>query len=88
MTPCQQIHDALSHLPLYTRAADVPFDDGLYFFYESDEVSGHAPGGRVVRVGNHPRSDGTLKRRLNTHYTGHKNSSVYRKLVGGALLRQ
>ena len=40
-----------------------------------------------MRVGNHPRSDGTLVRRLRQHYKGHKNGSVFRKFLGGALMR-
>jgi hypothetical protein len=41
----------------------------------------------VVRVGNHPRSNGGLRQRLQQHYSGRKNSSVFRKLLGGAILR-
>ena len=51
------------------------------------ESAQHAPAGRIVRVGNHPRSDGTLVRRLRQHYKGHKNGSVFRKFLGGALMR-
>lgn len=86
--PCQRIHEALERLPRYTNAGEVPFNDGLYFFYEEGQVSAHSPRGRIVRVGNHPRSDGTLKRRLATHLKGQKNASVFRKLVGGALMRR
>lgn len=60
---------------------------GLYFFYEDGETSPHGPAGRVVRVGNHPRSNGGLRRRLQQHYSGGKNGSVFRKFLGGAILR-
>lgn len=85
---CAAIHDALSPLPLRTSPVDVPFGDGLYFFYEEGETSGHAPNGRIVRVGNHPRRQGGLVSRLRMHYSGNKNSSVFRKFLGGALLRR
>jgi hypothetical protein len=85
---CAAIHAALSPLPLRASPAEVPFVDGLYFFYEEGEVSDHAPNGRIVRVGNHPRRQGGLVSRLRMHYSGNKNSSVFRKFVGGALLRR
>jgi hypothetical protein len=83
-----EIHAALECLPLLDAPGDIPFVDGLYFFYENGEASQHAPSGRIVRVGNHPHSDGTLRRRLRNHYKGNKNGSVFRRLLGGALLRR
>jgi hypothetical protein len=74
-------------LPTFISPAAVPFTNGLYFFYQQGEVSAHAAAGRIVRVGNHPRSQDGLRRRLQMHYTGNKNSSVFRKFLGGALLR-
>jgi len=85
---CKAIHEALEALPLLASPADVPFTDGLYFFYEQGEASKHAPNGRIVRVGNHPRSQGGLVSRLRMHYSGNKNSSVFRKFLGGGLLRR
>ena len=84
---CSQIHKALASLPALSKPSQAPFDDGLYFFYEIDEISAHGPAGRVVRIGNHPRSEQGLRRRLRQHYSGRKNGSVFRKLIGGALLR-
>ncbi len=84
---CQEIHTHLRGLPLFTDPSQVLFADGLYFFYESGEMSQHGPDGRIVRVGNHPRSQGGLVRRLRHHFSGRKNSSVFRKFVGGALMR-
>jgi len=85
---CAAIHDALESLPLLGSPTDVPFFDGLYFFYEDGETSEHGAHGRVVRVGNHPRSSGGLRKRLRQHYSGRKNGSVFRKFLGGALLRR
>jgi len=85
---CREIHSALQALPRLTSPAEVPFRDGLYFFYEDGERSEHAAHGRVVRVGNHPNKQGGLVSRLKAHYTGNKNSSVFRKFLGGALLRR
>jgi len=84
---CREIHRLLEQLPIRTEPTRVPFVDGLYFFYEAGEASEHGPVGRIVRVGNHPRSNGGLVRRLRQHYSGRKNGSVFRKLLGGALLR-
>ena len=84
---CSAVHGVLYALPLFESPSEVPISNGLYFFYERGEVSPHAPEGRIVRVGNHPRSDQTLVRRLRQHYTGRKNGSVFRKFLGGALMR-
>jgi hypothetical protein len=84
---CHAIHAALERLPSWREPRQVPFSNGLYFFYERGEASPHAPQGRVVRVGNHPRSDNSLVRRLQQHYSGRKNGSVFRRYVGGALIR-
>jgi hypothetical protein len=86
-TACREVHELLVQLPIRTRPNEVEFQDGLYFFFEEGETSRHGPTDRVVRVGNHPRSDGGLVRRLRQHYSGNKNGSVFRKLLGGALLR-
>ena len=85
---CFEVHSTLQVLPLLTSPSEVPFGDGLYFFYEDGETSEHAPDGRVVRVGNHPHSDGSLRKRLAQHFSGRKNGSVFRKFLGGALLRR
>jgi hypothetical protein len=84
---CREVHELLARIPIRTRPNEVGFQDGLYFFFEDDETSRHGPTGRVVRVGNHPRSEGGLVRRLRQHYSGNKNGSVFRKLLGSALLR-
>jgi hypothetical protein len=85
---CQLVHSTLEKLPELRVPDDVDFLNGLYFFYQKGEASPHASKGRIVRVGNHPRSDDGLKRRLEMHYEGSKNSSVFRKFLGGAILRK
>jgi hypothetical protein len=85
---CEQLNKLLNALPAFIEPSRVPFNNGLYFFYEKGETSRHAPDGRIVRVGNHPRSQGSLKRRLRMHYSGSKNGSVFRKFLGGAVLRR
>ena len=84
---CARIHAALSSLPIRRSIDGVP-SDGLYFFYENREINSHDGGPRIVRVGNHPRSVGGLRRRLQNHYSGNKNCSVFRKFLGGALIRR
>ncbi|MCH8815197.1 MAG: hypothetical protein IH957_08915 [Chloroflexi bacterium] len=85
---CLAIHQTLEALTAQESPRSVPFTDGLYFFFEKTEKSEHAPDGRIVRVGNHPRSRGGLVRRLRNHYASNKNSSVFRKSIGGALMRR
>ncbi len=85
---CARIHSALETLPAHHGlSSDIP-GDGLYFFYESGERNGHTGGPRIVRVGNHPHSAGGLQNRLRNHYSGTKNGSVFRKSLGGALMRR
>jgi hypothetical protein len=60
----------------------------LYVFYERGETSPHAAKGRIVRIGNHPRTQDRLVPRLRDHYSPGKNGSVFRKFLGGALLRR
>lgn len=91
MTPeelCKEVHRLLSQLPAFREPRQIPFDNGLYFFYEEGQASPHGKDGRIVRIGNHPKSDNGLKRRLMLHYSGNKNSSVFRKFLGGAILRR
>ena len=86
---CSRIHTALAAQPLWSHPAHVPFTNGLYFFYERGEQSRHAPQGRVVRIGNHPRVQDRLFARLGEHYgASGKNGSVFRRYLGGALLRR
>jgi len=85
---CAQIHRILNVLPTFENPSDVPFNNGLYFFFEKGEVSAHSPQGRIVRIGNHRRSQNGLKKRLGLHYSKNKNSSVFRKFLGGAILRK
>lgn len=87
---CARLHALLLSLPRHVQPDQVPFNDGIYFFFERDEDSAHGPGGRVVRIGTH-RVDGVFRSRLAQHYhtgTGAKNASVFRRYLGGALLRR
>ena len=90
-TACARIHQLLESLPVLDRPELVPFDNGLYFFYERGETSAHGPTGRIVRIGNHPRAADRLPDRLREHYRstrGAKNWSVFRRYLGGALIRR
>ena len=87
---CDEIHHLLAQLPIHTDPGQVRFTNGLYFYYEEGERSTHGPNGRIVRVGNHPNSQNRLVGRLRDHYrsgAGAKNGSVFRRYVGGAVLR-
>lgn len=85
---CEQLNKWLNLLPSFKEPSRVPFNNGLYFFYEEGETSKHAPEGRIVRIGNHSLSQDSLKRRLRLHYSGGKNASVFRRLLGGAIMRR
>jgi hypothetical protein len=85
---CKKVNEWLEALPEFKNPSQVPFMNGLYFFYEDGETSGHSLNGRIVRIGNHHRKQDGLKKRLNMHYRGSKNSSVFRKFLGGAIMRR
>jgi len=91
------VHLLVNHLPRHnwqTPLSDLP-TDAIYFFLELGETVQVASQtvDRVVRVGTH-RRDGRFRGRIRQHYgavgslTGNKNSSVFRKHVGGAVLRK
>ena len=87
---CEIAHRLIAGLPKFASPESIPFKDGLYLFYEAGEECPHVAGGRVVRVGNHPRSEGRLLQRIREHYRssiGAKNGSVFRRYLGGALIR-
>lgn len=86
---CREIHSLLAVLPVHQSPNEVGFQNGLYFFYEDGERNGHnLCEHRIVRVGNHPRVQSRLIGRLWDHYSGRKNGSVFRRLLGGALIRR
>ena len=88
---CERVHALLEGLPVWRAPSDVTFENGLYFFYETGERSQHAVAGRVVRVGNHPHAQHRLRGRLKDHFrssAGAKNGSVFRRYIGGAVIRR
>lgn len=88
---CAQVHALLRRLPEHRDANEFSFSNGLYFFYEKGESSLHATDGRIVRIGNHPRAQDRLRARLGDHIRsgpGAKNGSVFRRYLGGALVRR
>ena len=86
---CKKVHELILQLPSFTEPSQVPFKNGLYFFFEDGEASAHGPypDGRIVRVGDHPHKEDGLIERLEQHHHGNKNNSVFRKYLGGAMLR-
>ncbi|MBN1762615.1 MAG: peroxide stress protein YaaA [Methanomicrobia archaeon] len=86
---CRAIHEILESLLEYTYETpnfELP-TNGIYFFYEDGEfcTHGNEKRNRIVRIGTY-RVDGNFRSRINSHYRGNKNSSVFRKLLGGALI--
>lgn len=88
---CKEIHKFVERLPVYnfrTPRSKLP-RNGVYFFYENGEVyqfDGEVHR-RIVRVGTH-RSQDRFRSRIYQHFMGNKNSSVFRKHLGGALIRK
>ena len=90
-----EIYNLLSCLPKHnhlTPKKELPVS-GIYIFYEKGEKCylGESETDRIVRIGTH-KSDGRFPGRIRQHYgqvnslRGNKNSSVFRKHVGSALI--
>ena len=84
-----RIHELLELLPLHRypiRRQDLP-SNGIYFFYEEGEVIkiGNRVFKRIVRVGTH-KEQGRFPNRILDHFYGDKNSSVFRRHLGAAIL--
>ena len=92
-----EVYRLLAGLPRcgFETPKDALPSDGIYFFFErGEEVAIEDQSvDRVVRVGTH-REDARFPARISQHYGnrhslgGHKNGSVFRKHLGGALLRR
>jgi hypothetical protein len=66
---CEWLHSVLKAQPLYAYPFDVSDlpRNGIYFFYEKGQESGHKGlGFRIVRVGTH--RDGNFRSRIAEHY--------------------
>lgn len=85
---CARIHQIVGRLRIFSDPNEVPFNNGLYFFHEKGEISFHGNLPGIVRVGNHSKRDDRLRGRLLDHYSPNKNFSVFRRFLGGALLRK
>ena len=62
---------------------------GIYLFFEKGEkiTIDNREYDRIVRVGTHVK-DGNFPGRIRQHYSGNKNGSVFRKHLGGAIIRK
>ncbi len=84
-----RVHELLELLPLHkypVRRQDLP-SNGIYFFYEEGEIirTSNKVIKRIVRVGTH-REQGRFPGRILDHFYGNKNSSIFRKHLGAAIL--
>ena len=99
---CKWLHECLDGLPLI----NYPFEleklpkNGIYFFYENDEIWGHGGSSlRVTRVGTHKQ--GNFRSRIKDHYLFDESKmnfekdklkpsdrSIFRKNIGRALLNK
>ena len=90
---CKKIHHILEELPEHSSPSSALPRNGLYVFYEPGEICAHTGKPRVVRVGNHPRSQDRLVTRLREHYgeidyPEKKNGGVFRRLVAAPSLEE
>lgn len=92
-----EIYDLVQQLPRFdsqTPPEKLP-ENGVYFFFELGETVKWQDKvvDRLVRVGTH-REDRRFRKRIRQHYGnvkslhGNKNGSVFRKHLGGAILRK
>jgi|GEM_PF-978357 len=93
----KSLYKILSGLPRFShevQSSSLP-PNGVYFFFEKGEtleIDGQQYD-RIVRVGTHVK-DGNFPGRIRQHYgnrnslSGNKNGSVFRKHLGGALMRK
>ena len=92
-----EIYELICRLPQHsyvTPLRELPLNGIYLFFEEGQSVSiGSESENRIVRIGTH-RQSSRFPIRVRQHYgnvhsySGHKNSSVFRKHVGGAILRR
>lgn len=92
-----RVYTLIAPLPRYdhhTPTEQLP-KNGIYLFFERGEVVQRRNKilQRIVRVGTH-KKNGLFSRRIRQHYGrvaslgGNKNASVFRRHLGGALLRR
>ena len=65
---CEWLHKTLKLAPLISypfMAESLPLN-GIYFFYENDEVNAHDRTPRIVRVGTHKGNN--FRSRISEHY--------------------
>lgn len=84
--PCQMLHELFAGLPRHTVDFDnsqIPLN-GIYVMFQSGELAHGLD--RIVRIGTH-RGQDRLRKRLRQHFHNkRKDSSIFRKHVGRALL--
>ncbi len=100
---CEWLHNLLDDLPLVKYPFDIEKlpDNGVYFFYEKDEVYGHGSKNkpRIIRVGTH--REGNFKSRMKDHFLFNESKmnfdknqspphdrSIFRTNLGRAILNK
>ena len=85
-TICYELHKLFNGVKRYTFETidDIPFDNGIYIFFEKGEKYGEFD--RIVRVGT-DTGQNQLKSRMRQHLTKeNKDRSIFRKNIGRAML--
>ncbi|HAF07108.1 TPA: hypothetical protein DCG82_01725 [candidate division WOR-3] len=100
---CKWLHEQLEQLPIikYPFKLEKLPENGIYFFYEKDEIWGHGKNKlRIVRIGTHNKNE-NFRNRIKEHYlldeskmNFDKNKpkpsdrSIFRKNIGRALIKK
>lgn len=93
----EHLYNLICKLPRYnyeTPRNQLPHN-GVYIFYERGQTLNinNCVADKIVRIGTH-KKDNRFRRRMREHFgnvsslKGNKNGSVFRKHLGGALLRK
>ena len=79
------IHSLFCSLPRldWKVINSIPYKNGIYIMFENGETFHGLE--RIVRVGTHTKAN-NLRKRLNTHFNGNRESSIFRKNLGRVYL--
>ncbi len=102
MNTCEWLHCQLETLPLFKYPFNLEKQphNGIYFFYEDEEIWGHGDNHpRIVRIGTH--KDNNFQSRISSHFLLNENKmnfdqmksppkdrSIFRKNIGRAILNK
>lgn len=84
---CETVHRDLEQLLLRKGRPKDIVRNGIYFWYEEDEVR-RGEGQRVTRVGINTKQNRPLLKRVKGHFDRDRKYSIFRRHLGGALMNR